>query len=184
MLPPVVKEFWNHGRRGLEFYFLYVTSRAPSQFVRHAIYRLMGLQLGSGSVIYGRVELRGLSGIAIGSGCAIGHDSILDGRGGLRIGNSVNLSTGVWIWTAEHDINSPTFAGIVAPVVLEDFVWLGGRVTVMPGITIGRGAVVASGAVVTRDVAPYAVVAGVPAKKIGERSQDLSYRLGPVGFFM
>jgi len=62
-------------------------------------------------------------------------------------------------------------------VVVGDYVWIGARATILPGVTIGRGAVVAAGALVSRDVPPYAVVGGVPAKVIGERARDLRYTL-------
>ncbi len=169
---------YRQARSGLQFYFLYLVSRMPSQIFRHWVYRRMGLKRDKGSIIYGRVEIRAPRGVSIGEGSSIGHDSILDGRGGLRIGSSVNLSSGVWIWTSEHDVNSPGFSGTSAEVVVEDYVWLGGRVIVLPGVTVGKGAVVASGAVVTKNIAPYDIVAGVPAKKIGERSRNLDYRLG------
>jgi maltose O-acetyltransferase len=70
---------------------------------------------------------------------------------------------------------SPDFAGRTAPVVIEDFAWLGSRAMVLPGVTVGKGAVVAAGAVVTRDVPPYAIVGGVPARVIGERERGLDY---------
>jgi len=63
-------------------------------------------------------------------------------------------------------------------VTIHDYACIGSRVTILPRVTIGYGAVVASGAVVTKDVAPYAVVGGVPAKFIRERSHDLRYKLG------
>lgn len=84
---------------------------------------------------------------------------------------------GVWIWTMEHDPQDPYFRAQGAPVIIEDYAWISCRVTIMPGVTIGKGAVVAAGAVVTKDVPPYAIVAGVPAKIIGERTKDLRYTL-------
>lgn len=63
----------------------------------------------------------------------------------------------------------------VGKVVIEDRVWLGANVIVLPGVTIGEGAVCCAGCVVTRDVEPYAVVAGIPAKKVNERPKDLKY---------
>jgi acetyltransferase-like isoleucine patch superfamily enzyme len=138
------------------------------------------MRIGAMSVVYGRVEIRAPRGIVIGDGSSIGHDSKLDGRGGLTIGRSVNLSSGVWIWTADHDLNSPTFSCRSAPVVIEDYAWLSGRCVVLPGVRVGRGAVVACGAVVTKDVEPFTIVGGVPARPIGKRSMDLDYSLSSV----
>jgi acetyltransferase-like isoleucine patch superfamily enzyme len=163
---------------GALFYGLYINSRLPSQILRHAVYTLCGLSRGDGTIIYGRVEIRCPRGVSIGKHSSIGHDSILDGRGGLVIGSSVNFSSGVWVWTSQHDVDSPDFACISAPVKIADYAWLGGRVIVLPGVSIGEGAVVASGAVVTKDVPPYAIVGGVPARVIGERSRELRYKLG------
>lgn len=162
-----------------EFLLLQYAGVLPSQTVRYWIYRRFGLQLGPKSVIYGGCEIRAPRGIRIGSGTSVGHRCILDGREGLTIGDNVNLSTEAWIWTLQHDKDSPTFACQGAPVVVEDYAWLGGRTIVLPGVRIGRGAVVASGAVVTKDVEPYTVVGGIPARVIGKRSTDLNYTCGP-----
>lgn len=170
-------EWTSPGRIPAELLFLKVTGYVPSQHVRRLIYRAFGMRIGPGSHIYMGAEIRGAHRITIGTGTSIGHSAILDGRGWLSIGNNVNVSTGVWIWTRSHDVASPDFAGTRAPVVIEDYVWLSCRVTVLQGVTVGEGAVVAAGAVVTRDVEPYSVVAGVPARKIGERPRGLRYAL-------
>jgi acetyltransferase-like isoleucine patch superfamily enzyme len=133
--------------------------------------------MGRESVIYNGCELRDPHQIAIGDFTSIGDRCILDGRGGLRIGNSVNFSTGVWVWTMQHKVNDPVFGCESSPVVIEDYAWISCRTVVLPGVHVGKGAVVAAGAVVTKDVEPYTIVGGVPAKKIGERSRDLDYRL-------
>jgi acetyltransferase-like isoleucine patch superfamily enzyme len=161
----------------LEFLFLRAAGYFPSHHVRLFIYRLAGMKIGHGSHIYMGAEIRGARRIKIGSGCSIGHGAVLDGRGYLTIGNNVNVSSGVWIWTRAHDVNSPTFAGTRAPVVIGDYAWLSCRVTVLQGVHVGEGAVAAAGAVVTKDVAPYTIVGGVPAHKIGERSRNLNYEL-------
>jgi acetyltransferase-like isoleucine patch superfamily enzyme len=113
--------------------------------------------------------------VTIGDGSVIGFDAILDGRGGLTIGRNVNLSSEVAIWTAQHDHRSPTFAARCAPVTIGDRAWLSFRTTILPGVTIGDGAVVAAGAVVTTDVPPFAIVGGIPARIIGVRTRELSY---------
>ncbi|HEY9723192.1 MAG TPA: acyltransferase, partial [Oscillatoriaceae cyanobacterium] len=115
-------------------------------------------------------------GVTIGPGSTIDQHVRLDGRGGLTIGASVSIAPEVCLLTADHDPQSPDFAGRTAPITIEDHVWLGTRATVLPGVRIGRGAIVAAGAVVTRDVAPHTIVGGVPAKPIGQRSEQLDYR--------
>jgi acetyltransferase-like isoleucine patch superfamily enzyme len=77
--------------------------------------------------------------------------------------------------TGSHDYKSRNFQGIFKPIVIEDYAWVGVGATILQGVTIGKGAVVCAGAVVTKDVPPYAVVAGVPAQTIDTRPDDLDY---------
>ncbi len=95
----------------------------------------------------------------------------------LKIGNNVSIAGEVRIYTMQHDVDSPDFAEVGAPVVIEDYVVIGTRVTILPGVHIGKGAVIASGAVVTKDVAPFTVVGGVPAEFLRNRDTDLKYTL-------
>ena len=94
----------------------------------------------------------------------------------ITIGTKVAISREAFICTASHDITKPNRPLVTAPITICDGVWIGARAIVLPGVTIGEGAVVAAGAVVTKDVAPYAIVGGVPAKTIGERNRQLDYR--------
>lgn len=115
----------------------------------------------------------------MGAYCTLGNDGFYDARDGIAIGDCVNIAAEVRIYTREHDIDSPDFAERGGPVVIEDYVYIGTRVTILPGVRIGRGAVVASGAVVTKDVAPMMLVGGVPARPIRQRgAHELRYRLG------
>lgn len=103
---------------------------------------------------------------------------------GVIIGNNVDIAQDTNIWIEQHDYNSPTYKSVCKEVIIEDYVWLASRVTVLPGVHIGRGAVVASGAVVTKDVPPLAIVAGIPAKIIGYRKEEaLQYHLGDRAWF-
>jgi acetyltransferase-like isoleucine patch superfamily enzyme len=161
-----------------KFLLLQWVGKIPCQSLRHWIYRhLYRLQLGQGSVIYNSCHLRAPSLIQVGHYSSIGDRCTLDGRSGLTIGNSVNISTGAEIWTLQHDVNDPHFGAKGGAVVIEDYAWISSRSTILPGVTVGKGAVVAAGAVVTKSVAPYEIVGGIPAKKIGERSRNLNYTL-------
>src|SRR5437899_1008932 len=157
----------------------------PSATVRHLWYRhVNGLEIGEASMVVTRAYLytgigrrNGRPGIAIGKHTLISRGCCLDGRGGLRIGDNVSISPEVCLLTAQHDKNDPYFSEEFGPIEIEDYAWLGSTALVLPGVKIGRGAVVAAGAVVTKDVAPYQIVGGVPARFLGMRSRDLCYEL-------
>jgi len=95
----------------------------------------------------------------------------------LSIGNDVSISPDVTILTAQHRTDDPLFGLVSAPVVIDDYVWIGTRAMILPGVHIGKGAVVAAGAVVTKDVAPMEIVGGVPARPIGQRGAVPAYAL-------
>jgi acetyltransferase-like isoleucine patch superfamily enzyme len=112
--------------------------------------------------------------LVIEDGAWIGEGTFVHAAGGIRIGRNVGIAPGVSIISsthAEEGRDVPILhAGIhLAPVVLDDDCDLGVGSIVLPGVTVGRGAQVGAGAVVTRDVPPYAVVAGVPARVLRER---------------
>ena len=97
---------------------------------------------------------------------------------GVKIADNVNISSYVKIITAGHSVKSPTFEGTEAPVVIEKNVWLATGCTILEGVHIGEGAVVACGAVVIKDVAPYTVVGGIPDKPVSTRVKKLDYTVG------
>ncbi|HWR58755.1 MAG TPA: acyltransferase [Thermodesulfovibrionales bacterium] len=111
----------------------------------------------------------------IGSNSVVNKQCYLDTRESLSIGDNVNISNQVYIQTATHDPRSPEFKYIVGPVVIHDHAWIGARAIILPGVTIGEGAVVGAGSVVTKDIMPYTIVAGVPARIIGQRPESLKY---------
>jgi acetyltransferase-like isoleucine patch superfamily enzyme len=162
----------------------YVVAKVPVYAVRYAWYRrVLGMRIGEGSTvlmdqyIYIRGRARpGKHGISIGRRSIINQQCCLDGRGGLTIGDYVNVSAGVWLLTDSHDMNDPLFREVLAPVRVGNHAWIGSRALVLPGVTIGEGAVIAAGAVVTQDVEPYTVVGGVPARPIGARDRNVKPR--------
>ena len=169
---------WAEVWADLRLFLLTAVGYAPSHALRRWWYRRSGVRLHATSSIHWRARFFCPEGLAVGENCTIGNDAFFDGRDGITIGNCVNIAAEVRIYTREHDIDSPDFAECGGPVAIEDYAYIGTRVTILPGVRIGRGAVVASGAVVTKDVPPYMLVGGVPAKIIRERSHDLRYKLG------
>jgi len=93
------------------------------------------------------------------------------GAGGVTIGNGVAIATHVAITSVTHDYTQEDWfsSTIFKPVVIEDNVWIGSNAVILPGVTVGEGAVIGAGAVVTRNVAPRSIVAGVPAREIRKR---------------
>jgi len=92
--------------------------------------------------------------------------------GGVKVGRNVNISDGVVVITAKHDANSPKFEAAYEAIVIEDWAWIATNAIILGGVTVGEGAIVAAGAVVTKDVPPYTIVGGNPAKVIGERKKQ------------
>ncbi|WP_241157612.1 DapH/DapD/GlmU-related protein [Schaalia sp. ZJ1691] len=103
----------------------------------------------------------------VGEGVFINAGCSFQDQGGVWIGNRTLIGHQVVIATLNHD-EDPAQRGILhpAPVIIEDDVWVGAHATILGGVTIGRGAIIAAGAVVTKDVAPGMIVAGVPAAPI------------------
>ncbi len=169
-------KFYGGGSR----YFLFQVARLPSLHLRRWIYKSLGAKIGKRVVMHVGTEIRSLECLTIGDGTIIGDNALLDARSGLVFGRNVNLSSNVSIYTLQHDHRDPQF-GVPNPqqrrldVKVCDRAWIGSNVVVLPGVTIGEGAVCCAGCVVTKDVEPYAVVAGIPAKKVGERPQVLEY---------
>ncbi len=154
-------------------------SHVPSHLFRKLFYRLAGMKIGKGSVVHMWAGFFEPEGIVIGNNTIIGDHAFLDGRAPLIIGNHVDIASSVMIYNSEHNLEKDDFSAITEPVWIGDYVFIGPRAIVLPGVKIGKGAVVAAGAVVTKDVRDFAIVGGVPAKEIGERkNKNPSYHLG------
>lgn len=167
-----------------ELMLLNVTTLIPLHSVRNFIWKLAGMQIGCCSTLHTGVRVFNPRGIKIGEGTIIGYGTFIDGRDSVTIGNHTDIASEVMIYSSEHDINDLEFSAILAPVTIGNYVFIGPRAIIMPGIKIGDGAIVAAGAVVTKDVAPFAVVGGVPAKEIGERKlKNPKYKLGRFKLF-
>jgi acetyltransferase-like isoleucine patch superfamily enzyme len=135
----------------------------------------MGFSIGKSSSIFMNCKFDCAKGLVIGHNSVINADCRLDARGGLTIGNNVSISEQVVILTADHNEDWLNIKDRSKKVFIDDYVWIGTRAMILPGVTIGKGAVVAAGAVVTRDIPPFCVYGGVPAKFIKKRIEKLDY---------
>jgi acetyltransferase-like isoleucine patch superfamily enzyme len=170
---------------GIKYLTNYLICYIPSHKLRCLWYRrVLGWYIGPQATILMRqhIQMAGVrsSGrkVIIGRGSVINHGCLLYTTGGLTIGENVSISSGVWLVTGTHDINDPGFSDNYQPIAIEDYAWIGVRATILAGVTVGKGAVVMAGAVVARDVPPYAVVGGVPAQVVSQRQlQNPSYAL-------
>lgn len=154
-----------------------VISFFPSRHVRRYALLCMGMKMDRNVCLYGGFHIREPKGIELEEGVSIGPKVLLDGRCGLKIRKNAVVAYEAIIWTLNHDYNDEYFCGKGAPVEIGPYVWVCCRSVILPGVTIGEGAVVASGAVVTKNVPPYTIVGGVPAKIIGKRDNK-SWKYG------
>lgn len=163
---------------GMVLYFYnHFVSRIPSHALRLLFYRQI-FSIGPGTTVLMGVTIWRPGGLVVGANSTINSGCVIDSRGRIKIGDCVNVAGYVQIWTADHDPDDPWHKARQASVEIGHHAWLATRATILPGVTIGEGAVVAAGAVVTKDVPPYTIVGGVPARKLRERSRDLNYRVG------
>ena len=163
-------------------FLMFVTNRmvgsVPSHKFRLFFYRnVMGFEIERHSYILMGAWFDCKKHFRMGAHSVINQKCRLDNRAGLSLGSNVSVSAEVCILTSDHDPRDLAFAGRKGAVRLADYVFVGTRAIILPGVTVGEGAVVAAGAVVTRNVDPYTIVAGCPAKKIGERPRGLDYEL-------
>ena len=155
-----------------------ILAHLPSRLLRHSYLRFWLGRFGRGSGV--QLGCRFLNGrkVLLGQRNVINFGCMLDGRVyPIVIGDDVSIGPEAAILTLGHDPQSPDFADRGGPVSIGDRVWIGYRALIMPGVTIGEGAVVAAGAVVTRNVAPFTIVGGNPAREIGQRTDQLRYEL-------
>ena len=139
---------------------------AVGKRLRNMVYRHgLGITIGKRSYFAGGGYINGAR-LSVGDECFINRECYFDLSAPVRIGSNISIGTHVVFVTADHEIGGAMRrAGVVKPrpIIVEDGAWIGTRVTILPGVTIGKGAVVASGAVVHRSVPPNTLVAGVPA---------------------
>ena len=162
----------------LNFVIVPALMKLPSRRIRLKLVKKMFGNVGENTSFLRGVNFVNSKNITVGKNSVINPNVYLDGRGGkLIIGDNVDIARDVMIWTLEHAPNDPYHATVGGDVIIEDHVWIASRVTILPNVRIGKGAVIACGAVVTKDVPELTIVGGVPAKIIGKRENPLIYEL-------
>lgn len=182
-LRKILNRFYNYF---LDFELLIVrwVGLVPFHSVRVGVYNFVGVKMGKGSHIHIGAQFFDPKRVVIGEDSIIGQNIFLDGRDKITIGNHVDIASEVMIYNSQHDMNAEDFQAVNEPVEIGDYVFIGPRAIILPGVKVGKGAIVAAGAVVTKDVPEYTLVGGVPAKVIGERKlKDLHYKLGRARLF-
>jgi maltose O-acetyltransferase len=155
-----------------------IVSSLPSRKIREAYLRVWLGSFGTGTGVQRGCQILNGRKVHLGQRAVINFGCLLDGRVyPIRIGNDVSIGPEATILTLGHDPQSPDFADRGGGVLIGDRAWISYRAVVMPGVEIGEGAVIGAGSVVTRNVPAFAIVAGSPARIIGERRRDLSYHL-------
>jgi maltose O-acetyltransferase len=182
-VPKIINRFKNYW---LDFVLLKLTivGNIPFWTARKAAYEFFGVKIGAGSYIHMWARFYNPAKIEVGTDTHIGDNCFLDGRNAIMIGSHVDIASQVLIYNEEHNVHSEKFEATSGPVEIGDYVFIGPRAIILPGVKIGRGAIIAAGAVVTKDVAPMSIVGGIPAKEIGVRKvKNLNYRLGRARLF-
>ncbi len=132
-------------------------------------WRALGAEIEENVFIGARFEVTEPANLKIGYNTKLPGKIWIDSAYPVVIGHDVAVNDDLTILTAEHDVNSADFAGTGAPTSIGDYAWLPTKIILLPGANVGEGAVVGAGSVVTRPVESYTIVAGNPARKIGDR---------------
>lgn len=158
-----------------------VMGNLPIAPLRYAYYRHMcGMKIGTNTQIWTGAKFTGekINEISIGEHCSIPYNSFWVVGDRVTIGDHVVFGHYVDLYASDHDPDDPAFPRRNAPITIHDWAWIGSRVMIMKGVTIGEGAVVAAGSLVTKDVAPYTIVAGRPARFMRERgTHEFAYQI-------
>jgi len=139
---------------------------------RVTILKKKGVFIGRLSVINTKLIEGKMKNLSLGDECFIGKNVYLALHAEIKIGNKVVINDDSKLLTGSHDINSPVWESVSAPIIINDYAWVASNVIILPGVSIGKGAVIGAGAVVTKNVPDYHVVAGNPATFIKLRQKQ------------
>lgn len=144
--------------------------------IRKVYLRIFGVEVGRGSSIHRGCRFFHVGKSSVGENSVVNFGCYLDNRRGITIGNNVGIAHNTKIYTLGHNLESDRFETKGAPVVIEDDSFIFSNALIMSGVTIGQGAIVLAGSVVTKDVEPWMIVGGNPAKPIKKRTARVAYK--------
>jgi acetyltransferase-like isoleucine patch superfamily enzyme len=160
------------------YFYNSIVGKIPLQTLRRSYLKLYLPDFGAGTSVQSGCRFLNGRKVHFGKRNVINFNCLFDGRKfQIQTGDDVSIGPEATILTLGHDPQSPDFADRGGEVLIGNRVWIAYRAIILPGVTIGDGAIVGAGAVATKNVEPYAIVAGNPARKIGERNRDLNYQL-------
>lgn len=158
-------------------FFLNVTVKIIPYPFRNLWLFLFGIRVPMSSSIHRGVKFFHIGKMTMGRNSVINFGCYLDNRRGIEIGSNTAIAHNCKIYTLGHNIDSPKFETRGAPVKIGNDVFIFANSLIMPGVTIGDGAVILPGSIVTKDVDPFSVVGGIPAKFIKERNKSIEYKI-------
>ena len=162
---------------GVAYVLLFRPSPRPFHRWRAAILRLFGAKIGPDCHIYPKARVWAPWNLQCDDAIAIADDAEVYNPSLVQLGSHAVVSQGAYLCGASHDYNDPAFPMIARPIVIGPYAWICARSTVQMGVTVGDGAVLALGGIATEDLAPWTVYGGIPARRIGTRSDVLKESL-------
>jgi putative colanic acid biosynthesis acetyltransferase WcaF len=171
----LLRAFW-----GFVYVVFFRTSPRPFHAWRAFLLRCFGARLGKNCHISGRARIWAPWNLTCGQLATIGDEAIVYNPAPITLGSHAIVSQQAYLCGATHDYEDPNFPLVAFPISIGPYAWICARATVQPGVSVGEGAVLALGAVATRDLESWTVYAGVPARRVKARAlRDQRPRFSP-----
>jgi putative colanic acid biosynthesis acetyltransferase WcaF len=150
---------------------LFRISPRPFHAWRSFLLRCFGAKMGKACHVYPRARIWAPWNLACGDVAAIADEAVIYNPERIVLGSHSTISQQAYLCGATHDYNDPRFPLVAAPIDIGAYAWICARATVQPGVNVAEGAVLGLGSVATRDLEPWSVNVGIPARKIKERKR-------------